>query len=148
MEINWGMRIAIFYSCFVLVMVSMVVFSLQNKTQLVEDNYYNKDLNYESFRIKRQNATNLKTKVAIDFNLEATQLNIKFPDANETYTGIVTLYRPSDKHADRSYKIVINNDGIMSIPIKYEVIKKGLWVVQVDWNSRGLEYYIEESIFI
>ena len=56
MKFNWGTGIGLFYVVFVVIMVSMVMFSARNNIDLVQEDYYEKDLNYESFRLARENS--------------------------------------------------------------------------------------------
>ena len=145
MKINWGSGIAIFYSLFVLVMVFMVVKSTQNKTHLVQENYYNKDLNYESFRKKRENAKALKKPVTIKYRAKENTVQLAFPSDMASATGKVTLFRPSNKYLDKSYTIDLDEKSKMDIPLEKHM-PGGLWKVQVDWEAQGEKYYTEENL--
>lgn len=147
MKLNWGTGIAIFYSCFVLVMIFMVIKSAQNQSHLVQEHYYQKDLNYESFRQKRQNATNMSEQVKINFAASQKAIHITFPDQMVGATGKVSLYRPSNKFLDKSFDLKLNEQSSMSIPVPKEMAK-GLWKVQVDWSSKGKQYYSEENLVL
>jgi len=147
MKLNWGTGIAIFYSCFVLVMIFMVIKSAQNQSHLVQEHYYQKDLNYESFRQKRQNATNMSEQVKINFTASQKAIQITFPDQMIGATGKVSLYRPSNKFLDKSFDLELNEQSSMSIPVPKEMAK-GLWKVKVDWNSKGKQYYSEENLVL
>ncbi len=147
MKMNWGKGIAIFYSCFVLVMLFMVVKSSQNNVHLVQDNYYEKDLNYEAFRKKRQNASDLKKPVVVKYNPSIKNIEFTFPDNMAEASGKIALFRPSNKHLDLSYDIHLDKNARMHIGIK-DNTEKGLWYVQIDWKHLGKEYYSEESIIL
>ena len=147
MKINWGSGIAIFYTAFVIVMLGMVYMSTQNKTHLVQDNYYNKDLNYEAFRMKRQNAANLEQKLSIEYNSADQEIALNFPPDMNMAEGKVSLFRPSDKYLDQSFDLDIDSNGAFTIPVERK-LKSGLWMVQVDWASGDKEYYQEESIVL
>lgn len=144
---NWGKGIAIFYSCFVVVMIFMVVKSSQNNVHLVQENYYEKDLNYEAFRQKRQNASNLQKPVVIKYNPSVKNIEFTFPETMVEASGKIALFRPSNKHLDQSYDILLDEDARMHIGIK-DNIQKGLWYVKIDWKHQGKKYYSEESIIL
>ena len=147
MKINWGSGIAIFYTAFVIVMIGMVYMSTQNKTHLVQENYYKKDLNYEAFRQKRQNAANLDQKLSIAYDISDKAIELKFPPEMTSAEGKVSLFRPSNKYLDKSYELVIDSNGDFNIPLE-KGLKKGLWTVQVDWTADNKAYYQEESIVL
>ena len=145
MKINWGSGIAIFYSLFVLVMIFMVIKSTQNKSHLVQENYYNKDLNYESFRQKRENASTLDTPVGIKYISKQNSVELEFPQEMSEVSGKVTLFRPSNKFLDKTYVIKLDNSSKMNIPLEKQM-PGGLWKVQVDWETQGKKYYTEENL--
>jgi len=147
MKISWGTAIAIFYSFFVIAMVSMVIKSTHNKAQMVQENYYDKDLNYESFRQKRENATRMSEPVNIEFAASTKHVQIDFPNNMKTATGQVSLFRPSNASLDQTFPIQLTEEGSMQIPIPADMIN-GLWKVQVDWKSEGVAYYKESVITI
>ena len=145
MKFNWGTGIAIFYSCFVIVMVSMVILSAQNKVHLVQDNYYDKDLNYESFRQKRQNASQLADQITIQFLQSQRLIQVEFPKQMKKATGTLILFRPSNKFLDKKYNLQLNEKMQMNIPLD-NTIRPGLWHVQIDWENEGVNYFKEETI--
>jgi hypothetical protein len=147
MKLNWGTSIAIFYSCFVVAMVFMVFRSTQNKMDLVQENYYAKDLAYESFRQKRQNSDELKETVAIKYSIADKAIQVHFPEGMKTATGEIFLFRPSNKSMDTKIKLKVDESGQMSIPVEQK-FKPGLWRVQLDWEANGQQYFKEESIVI
>ncbi len=147
MKLNWGTSIAIFYICFMIAMVSMVIKSTYHKAQMVQENYYDKDLNYEAFRLKRERASNLKESIVIEYLDMDKNLEIKFPEDMKTATGNISLFRPSNASLDQSYPIQIDEGGSMLIPIPMSVAK-GLWRVQIEWENNALDYYMESVITI
>ncbi len=147
MKINWGTAIAIFYTCFVLAMVLMVVKSSQNKMDLVQENYYQKDLDYENFRSKRQNAKQLSQAISIQYSLSENAIELSFPQEMQALKGTLTLFRPANKTLDQTFVLKLNQEAKMSIPVDQN-IPAGLWRVQIDWESKGDHYFKEESISI
>jgi nitrogen fixation protein FixH len=147
MKLNWGTGIAIFYSLFVLVMVFMVIKSAQNQSHLVQENYYRKDLNYESFRQKRENAQNMAEQVTIQYLSNQSQIRLQFPSDMATASGEIAMYRPSNKFLDKKLKLVLDKNGQMLIPVTKEMAK-GLWKIQLDWENENRLYYCEENIVI
>lgn len=147
MKINWGWSIAIFYSLFVIVMVFMVMKSTQNKPKMVQENYYEKDLNYEAFRQKRQNGAALKDLVNISYEARDRQLKISFPGNLENIEGDITMYRPSNQYLDKNFKLDLDSMGDMIIPLD-KSLAPGKWKIQLDWKNESQEFFNEEIIII
>ena len=147
MKLNWGTAIAIFYTCFVIAMVTMVVRSTQNKMDLVQENYYEKDLAYESFRAKRQNASVLTEKADIKYSIAEQAVEIALPKGMSAAKGKLNFFRPSNKQLDTSFELEVNEKGQMLIPVNQK-IKPGLWRIQLDWEYEGQAYFQETSIVI
>ncbi len=144
MKLDWGQSIAIFYGLFMVIMISMVIMASRNQADLVQDNYYQKDLEYESFRKRRQNAAVLPDQVAIEVSKQ--QLQVRFPENMHGIKGTLTLYRPSDRSLDRELPIDISEGNTMVIDIKK--LPGGLWRIMIDWEQAGKEYYQEEILTI
>ena len=144
MKLNWGWRIAIFYSFFVITMIGMVVYSTQNKVQLVQDKYYDKDLEYEAFRQKRQNAEQLSQQLQINYIASLEQLELTFPKEMNVEEGTLTLFRPSNSFQDQKIRLKPDQHNQMRIPLHN--LSKGHWKVQLDFKSAGKAYYKEQRL--
>ena len=143
MKLNWGTSIAIFYSLFMAIMIFMVIRATQNKVQLVQENYYDKDLNYEAFRVSRANAAALVEKINLQV-FAGDRLLISFPNEKIDVEGTVTLYRPADRKLDRRFTLELDQENSMAIDTSS--LTKGLWRVRLDWNMQGKSFYQEEII--
>jgi nitrogen fixation protein FixH len=143
MKINWGWGIAIFFSCFVLFMSSMVYRAFQQDFQLEHEDYYSEELKYQD-KIDRQVRTAaLKEKVT--FNLDSNDLRIEFPGNLKTIEGEIFFYRPSDKNKDFMLPLRVNN-GEQHVAL--DKFSKGLYKVRMTWEAGGVKYFNEETIII
>ena len=147
MKLNWGSGIAIFYTLFVLVMIFMVIKSKQNQVHLVQENYYQKDLNYEDFRVKRQNAAQLTEKIQVEYLAKDRNIQLTFPQSMMEASGKVSLFRPSNKYLDKSYNIQLDKEAQMYIPVDRS-LPAGRWKIKIDWESAGRKYYNEEDLVL
>jgi hypothetical protein len=142
MKLNWGSGIAIFYIIFVSAMISMVVKSCQNQHHLVEEEYYQKDLGYEGFRLKRANGESLKKEISTQYIAASKELQVNFPEDLEKVTGELKLYRPSNKFMDKKYTIKLDSSNSMKIKLG-DQFRQGLWKIQLDWLNKNVPYYNE-----
>jgi len=146
MKFNWGTGIFIVIVLFLLAVISFFIFINTLDINLVEDNYYEKELVYQQRIEKINNASSLPGK--INFSTEPGILIIQFPGIDSTFspTGSVLFYRPSDPKKDMSVPLKLDNSFRQAIDISG--ISKGKWTVKLEWEMGGKEYYFEEGLFI
>lgn len=147
MKLNWGTGIAIFYGAFMAIMIFAVIFSAKNKSDLVVEEYYKDDINYESFRVKRQNSNQLEKTVDIEYQRADQAIQFVFPQDMPNVQGHITFFRPSDKRLDRRFPISLNDLGKMVIK-KDRKLVGGLWKVKVEWQNDGKDYYYEKPLVL
>ena len=145
MKLNWGSGIAIFYGLFVLVMVGAVIKASQLGVDLVQEKYYDADIAYEEFRQKRENAKALESQPQVQVLNRSETLVLDFKGLWVDVKGTVRLYRPSDKYADLTFPLRLE-DKTMSLST--EKLKKGRWKVILDWKGDGEPYYMETDIVL
>lgn len=140
---NWGVKILISYLVFLVAVLASVFFAMNQKIELVTDNYYEKELKYQEQIDKSHRTKSLKEKTEIQ--LLDKYIKIKFPalpDKNNEKSFIL-LYRPSDVSKDLKLLVSTDSLGIQLIPA--DKLTKGFWKIKLDWVANGLEYY-DESI--
>lgn len=140
MRINWGVRIIILYSSFVLFMVFMVYKCTQQHFDLVSSDYYSQELKYQEV-IDGSN------------NLQALNQKIVIADAGDVYTielpaaaatapeGQVYFYRPSNAAGDLKLPITSSK-----IEVPKSKIFAGLYKVKVNWINGDKKYFDEQSL--
>jgi hypothetical protein len=146
MKFNWGTGIFIVIVLFLLAVIAFFIFINTLDINLVEDNYYEKELVYQE-RIERINNTaSLPGKISI--SLEPGRLIILFPAIDSTFSpkGTVLLYRPSDPKKDIILPLQLDNTFSQVVDISG--IKKGKWIVKLEWEMGGKEYYFEEGLIL
>jgi hypothetical protein len=144
---NWGHKIGLVYVGFVVFMLTLVVLCIkQPDINLVTDDYYQDELNYESKIQKMKNANNLTQKVDISFKDEVDSLSLNLTPASKGAIGTVYFYRPSNPKMDFRIPVILDENGTQKIFTGN--YSEGLWMVKVDWSKEGKDYYKEEKIQI
>ena len=140
---NWGYKILIIYSAFVLGIVFMVYKSTQQNIDLVTTDYYAKELVYQD-RIDEAKRTSLLS-APVSIVEKNRQLEIVFPTEfiDKKITGSVKIYFPADEKKD-AVKSFETTGSMVEMPIPEK--NKGFHYVQVSWVADGLNYYYEQKI--
>lgn len=146
MKINWGTGIVIAFILFIgFIMFFVVKMNTDDKYDhdLVTEEYYKEELEYQKNIDKETNAKMLKTDVRWEKTEEG--IKIEFPaelDYKEI-KGKVFLYRPSNKHLDLEVPISLSNHYLL---IPDNSLLDGRWNIYVDWQYKGTDYLFKEEI--
>ncbi|WP_017730939.1 FixH family protein [Nafulsella turpanensis] len=141
---NWGHGIAIFFACFVGFILLLVVKSFQQNIDLVTENYYQQELEYQHQIEKIKNAEALEIGVRIS-NKEG-QLGLHFPPIGKPVSGEVQIFRPSDARFDTLSTIKPDEDNSHYISTKE--LPAGFYRIKINWQAGGTEYYTEEALHL
>jgi len=146
MKINWGTGIVlafIGFMCFIMYFVVKVNTDKKYDHDLVTEDYYKEELEYQNDINKESNAKDLTENISL--TKTENGLLIAFP---ETFTinnisGKVFLYRPSNKQLDFEMSISLSNHNLL-IPDKR--LLDGRWNIKVDWQYNGKSYLYKKEI--
>lgn len=146
MKINWGTGIVIAFIAFISFIMYFVVNMNVNKKydhDLVTEDYYKKELEFQNDIDKETNAKNLVENLSWQKTTEG--LVITFPETliKENITGKVFLYRPSNKKFDFETELSLSNHNLL-IPDKR--LLDGRWNIKVDWQYNGKSYLYKKEI--
>jgi nitrogen fixation protein FixH len=144
LSLNWNYSIIIVFVLFAGFILTMVYFMTSEKIDLVREDYYQKELEFQKQIKKSSNTANLKTKVAMTYLPESEQLNIFFP--TRVVNGEVKFFRPSDKRMD--VDIPLKSLPENPLHLSTQKLHKGYWKVQVTWTDGVREYFNEQELFI
>ena len=146
MKINWGTGIVIAFIAFISFIMYFVINMNVNKKydhDLVTEDYYKKELEFQNDIDKETNAKNLAENLSWEKTNEG--IVITFPEAlnKENITGKVFLYRPSNKQFDFETSLSLSNHNLL-IPDKR--LLDGRWNIKVDWQYNGNSYLYKKEI--
>ena len=137
MKFNWGTGIAIFYVCFMAIMISFVVKSRTYDHSLVVDNYYEEDLQYQTHYDKLINSQS--TENSFEFKQSQNQIELSFPNQLSGSEGRVHFYRPSDSHLDFELPLKLNTENQMIVATKK--MQPGRWQMKCNWSVGEKDFY-------
>ena len=144
-RLNWGTGIALVYTAFAAATTGFVAFAMGRPVELVSADYYQQSLEQDSRIAAEKNAADLGVVLAVDESDAHATVTLPPSQARDA-RGTVTLYRPSDSHADRVLPLRLGADGTQRVPL--DRLASGRWVVQVRWSSAGRDYYVEGGVHV
>lgn len=139
---NWGKAIILSFVLFATFILTIIYKMMNQRVDLVKEDYYVEELNYQKQIDRISNAKNVQSATVLKYSAETNEIVITLPESVKK--GDVMFFRPSDKSLD--FKKSFKETHTLSIPTS--TMAKGRWKVQVFWSDGQSEYYKEEEIFI
>lgn len=142
-KFNWGTGIVISLVFFMLVTSGMMILFINQKVDLVTDNYYDKELKFQQQIDKVNNTHQLAEKVEMKYDGEMIQIKFPLSFVSSKPTGEIFFYRPSDNKKDFKLPLVIDDKGVQFVPVSG--LANGYWKIQLNWLMNESEYFNELS---
>lgn len=143
---NWGWKITIVYLLFAGGIMTLVMKSRAHKVDLVVPDYYQQELAYETRLNAMRNVETLSQRPVVTVDQSVVQISFPAELSAARTSGTVTLYCPSDVNEDKQVPIAIGENQLQRI--ETAGMKKGLYMVQMNWNLDGREYYAEQTLYL
>ncbi|MCJ7467805.1 MAG: FixH family protein [Maribacter sp.] len=146
MKINWGTGIIIAFAGFISFILFFVIrMSTDDRANhdLVTEEYYKAELNYQNEINAETNARDAKNPIKMMKTPEGLVLEFPKEYKNDKVIGKVSLYRPSNKHLDFDVSLRLSNSHLL-IPDKR--LLDGRWDIKIYWEYAGKTYLHKESI--
>jgi hypothetical protein len=138
---DWGKGILLTIIGFVALIMTLVVISVRmDGIELVTENYYQAEINYQDRIDQESSALRLDRKV-ITYHSIDKNLVLDLPSGTN---GKLQLFRPSDATLDREIAVTALDSNLTSVSLKD--LKLGYWKVQLSWIEAGKNYYEEKKI--
>ncbi|WP_299576183.1 FixH family protein [uncultured Sunxiuqinia sp.] len=144
LKINWGTGIAIALLIMMSGMVYLVSIAVRQDYYLVEDDYYQKSVNYQAQIDKIQNVNKLTERVKLVQSAHAVQINFPQLFKHELLEGTIHFYSPMSENNDLSLPLKLDEQLSQSVSIKK--LPKGRYIVKLDWTANEKPYFQELEI--
>lgn len=144
MTLNWGHKITLAFSAFVVFMFVMVYKSMKTDFQLVTKEYYKDELAYQQV-IDGTNRAN-KLSGSVEVTQANNELIIQLPTEmrGKAISGNIWLYCSSDDKKDRRLELAVDENGKQVINSKNMLPAN--YLLKVTWKADELSYYNEQHI--
>ncbi len=145
-QFNWGTGIFITIVVFIGIMVSIIIFSMNQQVDLVSPDYYPKGVDYDKQIGKARNTNGLVEKVTCQKVNDS--LIVLFPKEfdNKMVNGSIQFYFVTNFEKDFNRKIELDDENKQIFLTRN--ILKGRYLLKLDWTDGTKEYYQEIDINI
>jgi nitrogen fixation protein FixH len=146
MKLNWGHGIFITMAIFIVMMTSFMVRAFNNQEELVAEDYYAQELQYQERIDQMRNAG--AAGEALRAEVSGATLTLVFPAQvrGKAITGQARLLKPNDSRADQVLPLAVDSAGRCTFDTRDWM--KGAYHLQVDWAVAGVDHFSEDHIHI
>lgn len=143
---NWGKGITLVIILFIITMLGMVFYASKQTNEMVENNYYDKELKYQSLIDASKNLNVISTDSLIV--QEENQLKVVIPNAlvNGFKDGNIEFLSSDAEKKDTNIAFSPDSTGNYIIP--RNDIKSGYYNARIKWVSNEKNYYREQKVII
>lgn len=143
---SWGLKIILSFVIFAAGVITMVAVSINNDTELVTENYYEKEIRYQNEIDMQKRSLFLKNKIKISAERNEILISTDDRELAENLSGEIYFYRTNDSEKDFTEKIKFNSEGLQII--NSANMSRGLWKIKLNLIYNSDSYFTEEKIFL
>lgn len=143
---NWGYRVVIILVVFVIGIGVMVYIAMQQTNEMMDDNYYDKEMKYQGIIDAKKNTGDLNDSVQVTTQDSLVRIRLPLPAIKKLEHGSIEFLRPSDQTKDKTVELKVDSNGLQFLP-RTDFIK-GLYRIRAKWNSNGISYYDERDVIL
>lgn len=143
---NWGYKILIVIIVFVVGMLSMVYISMQQTNDMLDENYYVREKQFQSLIDAQKALQKIQTQPLVVQN--DNQVTVQLPDSSfdNISEASVDFLKPDNQKLDISYKLQPDVAGQYNID--KTSLTKGMYKVRVKWTNAGQLYYSDDNFYV
>ncbi len=147
MKFNWGHAIITAFALFIGYILFMVITMATTHTDIVEEDYYAQQIDYETKKVATENAN----PFASDINLhhQSEKMVVEFPEAanmEQLNSGEFWFYRKENKAYDMKFAFNPEGKNIQVLPL--EELKSGNYELRISWKAGDKDYFTAKEVII
>lgn len=144
---NWGRAIILVFVLFASGIGYLVYRATQTEFDLVEDDYYEQELNYQQHIDQRNKAIKMGVELSISINENTLRLGLT--NIHQAITSWnVLFYDPTNRANDRNFKLASSDSAQWFIPLEklnQSAVQKKSYTIKLDWVMDGDTFRTEKN---
>jgi nitrogen fixation protein FixH len=146
MTFNWGHKLTLGFVVFAGMIIYMVVQSMHTRYDLVSNEYYKDELQYQQVIDDASRANQLSSRATITQQNEVLTLQLPAEMQQKTVTGSLWFYCADDSKKDKKMTLQLNDNAVQTIDSRQFI--PGNYSAKIRWESNGTSYYSEIPVTI
>lgn len=142
----WPLGIITAFAVFISATVGLILFACAHPTDLVNADYYEQEIKYQSRLDSLERANKLEASATVKYDAMNGLIHIALPAQHAGAVGQIQLYRPSEARLDQSFPLSTGANGFQILNAAR--LREGPWKVVVTWNVNGEEFCLDQKIVV
>ncbi|MGE9312492.1 FixH family protein [Niabella sp. CJ426] len=143
---NWGNRVIIILVVFVAGIISMVYISMRQTNEVVDANYYEREMKYQQVIDGKKNLLSLDDSVSIKNDGGVIKIALPPSTVARLDSGSIQFMKLSNSKDDKFIPMSDSKADLYQVPLSY--IARGFYKIRVEWSNDGKPYYHEQNFNI
>ena len=143
---NWGYRIVLAFGAGVAFILFLVWKTMQVDIEMVESNYYEKEMALNGKLQATANANGLTNKIEVSKKEGQVIITIDSTLTASITNAEVHFYNPASEKSDKKWPLAESANGVNTFPVT--ALNNGKYIAKISFTSGEKNYYTEEVIFI
>ena len=143
---NWGNKILIGFGTFIIGIGTMVFIAMKQTNEMVDSNYYEKELLYQGKIDASKNLHALAEKLTVIDSAGFIRMQFPKVSVDNKPVGYIEFLRSSEQKRDVNVKLAADASGVQVLP-KSRFIN-GVYQLRIDWTNNGIKYFHQQSFII
>ncbi len=143
---NWGYKILIGFSTFVIGILCMVGIAMKQSNEMIDDNYYEKELKFQDKIDASKNLSAVAEKLRITDSGNLVVLQLPATTVASNTVGTIECIRSAEQKRDVKLKINLDDKGRQLLPKALFV--NGIYQLRIDWVTNGTSYFHQQVLTI
>lgn len=143
---NWGYKILIGFSTFVIGMLCMVGVAMKQSNEMMDDNYYEKELKFQDKIDASKNLFAVTEKLSITDSGTVVVLQLPAATWASNTVGTIECIRSSEQKRDVKLRLQLDENGRQVLPKTLFV--NGIYQLRLDWTTNGTTYFHSQELMI
>lgn len=146
MKLNWGTGIVITLTLFASLMSFMVYRAMQQDFDLVSENYYQEELEYQEVIDRKKNGLMLNEPAKII--REEGGIFLILPTDLQAQKKDIEVHMYYELEADGDFRFSLQNSHETRFEIPFTEFLNGKWIARVTVYTADKEYYFDPEIVL
>jgi hypothetical protein len=143
---NWGKGLTLAIIGFMAAMLGMVYISFRQTNEMIEDNYYERELKYQKIIDAKNELIDYRNFEYISADDKLIHLHLPSEVSNKIESGFFQFIRLDNESMDKKFPISQVNSNSLAIS-KSDLIH-GEYRVKLAWKNDGKDYFYEKDYFV
>lgn len=143
---NWGYKILIGFSTFVVGMLCMVGVAMKQSNEMMDDNYYDKELKFQDKIDASKNLSAVAEKLSITDSGNIIVLQLPAATVASNTVGTIECIRSAEQKRDVKMRLQLDENGRQVLPKALFV--NGIYQLRLDWTTNGTTYFHSQALII